>query len=83
MRITGPHEEAVKRWLESKGILRCRVCDDSRLGFTTQDISAIIQTGGKPLTEAALSPAVPVVPVICNNCGNTMLLHAGRLGLID
>ncbi len=82
MNISGPRSAEISNWLEDKGIRRCRVCDDSREGFTTQDISAITQTGAEPLTEAALSPAVPVVPVICNNCGNTMLLHAGRLGLI-
>ena len=82
MNVAGPHDEYIKSWLNDKGISRCPVCDESREGFTTQDVSAIIQTGATPLAEAALSPSVPVVPVICNNCGNTMLLHDGRLGII-
>lgn len=27
-------------------------------------------------------PIIPVIPVICNNCGNTFLLNAVILGLI-
>jgi hypothetical protein len=80
--VAGPHSEFIDRWLRAKRIQDCSVCGDSREGYTTQDISAIFQTGDSPLAEAAVSPAVPVVPVICNNCGNTMLLHAGKLGLV-
>lgn len=82
MRVQGPYEDEVREWLQAKGIQNCRLCEDAREGFTTQDISAIIQTGAEPLTEAALSPSVPVLPIICNNCGNTVLLHAGRMQLI-
>ncbi len=82
MDIKGPRAEIIEKWLHNIGLRRCSVCGDAHRGFTTQDVSAIIQTGEAPLTEASVSPGVPVVPVICNNCGNTMLLHAGLLGIV-
>ena len=79
MDVVGPRAALVKKWMQDKGIRSCRACGDRREGFTTQAVSAIIQTGTDPLAEAAV---MPVIPVICNNCANVVLFHAGRLQIV-
>ncbi len=83
MNVEGPQGAAVKTWFNQIGLRRCPVCQDSRDGFFAEDVSVMIKTGTTAPSQPGVNPGVPVVPVICKSCGNTMIFHAGRLGLID
>ena len=80
MNVTGPHEDRVEDWMSQKEIVECLACGSS--DFRTEDVCALMVTGTKPSPTRGPGPAVPLLPVICTECGYTMTFHARKLGLI-
>ncbi len=80
MNVTGPHKDRVEDWMSQKEIVGCLACGSSN--FMTQEVCALVVTGSRPSPTPGPGPAVPLLPVICMECGYTMTFHAGKLGLI-
>lgn len=83
MNIEGPQRNAIKVWLNQTGVRRCPVCQDSRDGSFAEDASVMVKTGTTAPSRPGVNRGVPVVPVIFKTCGNTMIVHAGKLGIIE
>jgi predicted RNA-binding Zn-ribbon protein involved in translation (DUF1610 family) len=73
--------QAVRAWLEDKGITRCHACGAEDLQVS-KDLYAIVcvsrKTGGPDLQRGSR-----VVRLRCGNCGNLMMFHARQMGLDD
>lgn len=71
--------QAVRTWLEKKGVKRCGACGGEDLKVS-KDLYALVcikrADGGPDLQRGSR-----VVRLRCGNCGNLMLFHARQMGL--
>ncbi len=71
--------QAVRTWLEKKGVRRCGACGGEDLQVS-KDLYALVcinrTTGGPDLKRGSR-----VVRLRCAACGNLMLFHARQMGL--
>jgi len=75
-----PSARAVMAWIERKAgtaSLTCQVC--SRDDWSVSPVVGRLPAGFDELAVASY----PLVPVVCTNCGNTLLLNALVMGLFD
>jgi len=50
---------------------------------STTLLSTWATSSGGPLYRPRPSPSYPTLPVMCQNCGNTVLLNVYKLGIAD
>lgn len=71
--------QAVRAWLDAKGVKACPPCGSSELQVS-KDLYAIVcinrTTGGPDLQRGSRA-----VRLRCGNCGHIMLFHARQMGL--
>ncbi len=71
--------QAVRAWLDQKGIKTCSACNSEDLQVSN-DLYALVcihrTTGGPDLQRGSR-----VVRLRCGNCGNLLLFHARQMGL--
>jgi len=71
--------QAVRAWLEQKGIRACTACGSEDLQVSN-DLYALVcvhkVSGGPDLQRGSR-----VVRLRCGNCANVILLHARQMGL--
>jgi hypothetical protein len=63
--------DRILQFLISKGLHGCPVCSQGRFSVGPEHL--IISTPDPDTTEGALVEGSAVVPVMCGNCGYTML----------
>jgi hypothetical protein len=82
MKITDDQSKKLIAWLEEKwqGEKKCPVCQHTNWTLNSLIYKLIPFDQG---VFIAGGPVYPVVPVICNNCGNVMFFNALKTGLID
>ncbi len=78
MPVTEEQLKKIKDWMASKGVNN--ICHSCKRG-NNWTVGEIITTG--TITPLMLGgPTIPMVQVICNNCGFVKLFAARPLGLI-
>lgn len=65
-----------------ESIIRCPVCNfiDWDLSTTVFELNEFHEPHSGP---TFMKISTPVVPVMCTNCGNTLLFNAIHLGIVD
>ncbi len=71
--------QAVRIWLEKKGVSRCGACggDDLQVSKELYALVCIKRADGAP----DMGRGSRVVRLRCAKCGNLMLFHARQMGL--
>ncbi len=71
--------ERLQAWIGSKVVRRhCPACEHA----VDWDVADMLELSLAPCDEAG-GIAVPVVPLVCPNCGYVTLFSAKRIGLCD
>jgi hypothetical protein len=72
------HRPAAVAWLQERlPGLRCPLCNQDK--FTIGELLASPIVVNNIIN---LGTPVPLIPVVCNNCGNTLLFSAVAIGLV-
>lgn len=81
MPLTDEQQERITTWIHSKWKQHneCLLCNSNSWSVT--GIFEMRSFHGGTLVVGGDSSVLPVLPVICNNCGNTVLLSAVVIGL--
>lgn len=76
-----PDPDQVKRYLEHKwGPVNCRQCQQGEWLVSDKFFQLVEYQGAyRPPPR----PIVPVIPITCSNCGNTMLINALVAGFMQ
>jgi predicted nucleic-acid-binding Zn-ribbon protein len=69
--------DRILKSLTSKGLRGCPVCSKGQFSVGPEHV--IISTPGPETAEGALVEGSAVVPVMCANCGYTMLFSPRKL----
>ena len=75
-----PSQQKFNEWIEKVwiGSKKCPICESEE--WLVCKISEVREYGGGSFNVG--SPVMPVIPVICNICGYTMLFNAIKMGII-
>ena len=77
--------QEVRDWLEDKDVDFCSLCGSEELTPGPVILAPMVEAGGS-VTVAGPEQQLqgfPLVPVMCNNCGHTMLFNAVRTGIFS
>jgi hypothetical protein len=69
--------DRILKSLTSKGLRGCPVCSQGRFSVGPEHV--LISTPEPTTAEGAPVEGSAVVPVMCGNCGYTMLFNPGKL----
>ena len=82
MKLTEAQQKKIKDWLTNKKAFKsnCVVCGDNTWNISDSVFQLIefSQQGGIRIG----GPIQPIVTILCNNCGNTILLNALQSGVV-
>jgi len=84
MRLTEEQKNKVRELLGSKSITPpiCPVCTSSLWGIS-DTVFELREFQGGAFVLTGDSHIYPVVPLTCDNCGNTYFINAMKLGIIE
>lgn len=84
MPFTVEQQDRIKAALQARApvLNRCSLCGQNA-GYNLPDGFAFLVLQDNVATVNLTGNGVPVVPITCNNCGNTLLLNLVVLGLAD
>lgn len=65
------------------GSAGCPMCGGNEWNVSEKIFELREFSAGKRMVGESNGAILPVVPVICNNCGNTMFINALFIGLLE
>ena len=74
------NEKKLEAYLQNKQIPFCQFCGQNHWGVSSK-LFQLLEFDSHGLTIGGSS--YPVIPITCNNCGNTLMINAIVAGLID
>lgn len=80
MSITADQRKQIQFWIQGKGLSETCLACNTKASRTVEDeivVSPIESTGGMILSDKT----VPMVQVICSNCGYVMHFSAAVIGI--
>jgi hypothetical protein len=80
-KLTENEIQSLQKWLGEKWTNRnCVTCGVNNWNLNPYIAIMPLHTPGRVLVGG---PSFPVVPVVCNNCGNALLFNAVTIGLMN
>ncbi len=77
MPLSPAQQQHLEEWMRSKGIARCRACEQDKWRFDDAAyVRALLEEGEPDLTESG-----GVVKISCDNCGYVALFDAETVGI--
>lgn len=84
MQLTSEQSERLIRFLNerSNGNITCSICGHHSWGVNDKIFQMLeYQKGG--IVFGGNMDLLPVIPVTCNNCGNTIFVNAIKAGIVE
>ncbi len=81
-KLTPEQHEKVRQWMKQKGITNCPLCHDNRLDIGDPVVLLAPYGPGPNLVVANLNKGLTMIPLVCTNCANVLLLSEDFIGLL-
>ncbi len=79
--FTADQQQKIAEALNAKNINPCPSCGKEKTWSVGPALVLLVLQPNPPLGVSITGQSLPCIPLICTNCGNTMLHNAMTLGL--